>query len=256
MAETAAQYQQRINRLMGTLERPFIRRLIAIRNEYGAAVVAKWAKTGAMLKDELYIAYIGMVNDALATQARKVIPVFWQETINSAKCALPMSYERKEASNIDQFIESWLTQYGLTKSTLIADTALQDVIRAARDVIASRDLSTREVEKVLRKFFSISRYRATTIALTETHQAAMYAVRESAVALQSNTGLRILKAWSSAKDSRTRDWHYTMDSSKRIPMDAKFLVNGELMDRPGDPSASASNLVRCRCALLTRPEGF
>lgn len=256
MAETPAQYQQRMDRLMGTLERPFIRKLITIRNEYGAAVIAKLVKTGGIYKDELYLAYVGMVGDALATQTRKVIPIFWQETINSAKCALPLSYERKEASNVDQFIEQWLTQYGLTKSTLIAETAFEDAIKAARDLIGNRDFTTREVEKALREFFGISRYRATTIALTETHQAAMYAVKESAVALQSNTGLRILKAWSSAKDSRTRDWHYTMDSSKRIPMEQKFIVNGELMDRPGDPSASASNLIRCRCALLTRPEGF
>lgn len=253
MTETPAQYQQRMDRLMAKLERQFTRRLVSIRNEYGAAAIMQAVKTGLIVRDEIYLSYVGAVYDALEWQTRRVIPVFWKVPTDGAKSALPTRYERKDESNIDAFIQQWLTQYGLEKSTLIAETAYADVIKAARDIMASRDFSTREVEKALRDFFGLSRYRATTIAATETHQAAMYAVKESAVALQSSTGLRILKAWSSVKDGRTREWHYAMDSSNKIAMDSKFNVDGDLMDRPGDPSASARNLVRCRCALLTIP---
>ena len=87
------------------------------------------------------------------------------------------------------------------------------------------------------------------IARTETHAAANYASTESVRAAGEKLGVKMLKEWLPTIDGRTRPAHAEMAGSDPIPMDDKFLVNGEEMDRPGDPGASPDNVINCRCVL-------
>lgn len=52
----------------------------------------------------------------------------------------------------------------------------------------------------------------------------------------------------STRDKRTRLEHRVADG-QTVPLDGKFTVDGEKLDYPGDPDASAHTRVNCRCAI-------
>lgn len=70
------------------------------------------------------------------------------------------------------------------------------------------------------------------------------------------SGVVIGKEWSSTKDERTRDHHKDAEG-QRVKLDDPFVVDGDLLDYPGDNSYNpkASNVIQCRCSLLPILEG-
>jgi len=99
-------------------------------------------------------------------------------------------------------------------------------------------------------------YRARMIVRTEIAKAQFYG-RQLA---EQDSEYELTKTWIAADDARTRPSHHKIDD-KRIPYDAKFAVDMyrgrrkvgvELMDGPGDPNASAGNVINCRCILSVR----
>lgn len=69
-----------------------------------------------------------------------------------------------------------------------------------------------------------------------------------------DAGVKIKKAWLSAEDDRVRPDHAAAarryPASRPIPVDKAFIVGGEPMMAPHDPSASAAQTRFCRCSLL------
>lgn len=63
-------------------------------------------------------------------------------------------------------------------------------------------------------------------------------------ALEDATGEPRYKVWIATSDSRTRSGHRRADK-QAVPLDDKFDVDGEALDYPGDPDASASNTIQC-----------
>ncbi|HOQ06040.1 MAG TPA: phage portal protein [Anaerohalosphaeraceae bacterium] len=60
------------------------------------------------------------------------------------------------------------------------------------------------------------------------------------------------KSWLTARDEAVRDAHRRAEEMYRdgIPLNQPFLVNGEPLMYPGDPSGSAGNIINCRCVLM------
>jgi hypothetical protein len=54
------------------------------------------------------------------------------------------------------------------------------------------------------------------------------------------------KKWVAVHDHRTRHPHLAADG-QTVMIDGSFLVGGEVMQFPGDPDASAANVINCRC---------
>lgn len=63
-------------------------------------------------------------------------------------------------------------------------------------------------------------------------------------------GIKLPKRWVAVKDSRTRDIHGKADG-QTVDSDKPFIVGGEKMMFPGDPSASGWNFYNCRCGMRT-----
>lgn len=61
----------------------------------------------------------------------------------------------------------------------------------------------------------------------------------------------VSKEWVTTLDSVTRDAHVLADG-QNVPINESYLVGGELLKQPGDPSASPENRIRCRCDSVTR----
>lgn len=100
--------------------------------------------------------------------------------------------------------------------------------------------------------------RAAVIARTEVNNAANAGHK---IAAQS-TPYEVDKGWSAAKDHRTRHSHQLVNG-QWIDENGLFtvaiyhgekLIGHEQMDGPGDPQASAANIVNCRCRRLYRPK--
>lgn len=86
--------------------------------------------------------------------------------------------------------------------------------------------------------------RAKRIARTEVNSTANRGSFEGA----KQTGLTLKKEWLATLDRRTRPAHMAAHG-QIVGLNAKFLVDGEFMDYPGDHSASYKNVVNCRCAI-------
>ena len=63
-----------------------------------------------------------------------------------------------------------------------------------------------------------------------------------------STGYEYNKIWLSTMDLRTRDQHLFIHNQK-VKKGNNFLVNGESLAHPGDPSGSPENVINCRCTL-------
>jgi len=90
--------------------------------------------------------------------------------------------------------------------------------------------------------------RARVIARTEIISASNKGSLEGA----KDTGIPLKKEWLATRDNRTRIEHAEADG-QAVLMDQDFIVMGEEMEYPGDPSGSAANVINCRCTQIYRP---
>lgn len=89
--------------------------------------------------------------------------------------------------------------------------------------------------------------RARTVAVTEVHRA--YNMGATAAALrvqQREPDRRLIKIWQSKHDSAVRTAHRLADGQAQF-VSQPFVVAGESLMAPGDPSGSPWNVINCRC---------
>lgn len=89
--------------------------------------------------------------------------------------------------------------------------------------------------------------RARTVAVTEVHRAYNMGSLAAALRTQQDKPLSILfKHWLSRHDSAVRPEHRLADGQVRL-VSQPFIVAGEPLMAPGDPSGSPWNVINCRC---------
>lgn len=101
-------------------------------------------------------------------------------------------------------------------------------------------------------------WRARRIARTETLIASNYGLRLASEKSEYETG----KEWIAANDHRTRHGHRRVDGEV-VDEELRFavgvynhkgiLLRTEMMTGPGDPEASAENVINCRCTSALVP---
>jgi len=194
----------------------------------------------------VFIAHRKRVRAEIEDHYRRTIPVFAGMALKQIKSR---RVEKKTAQTLYEALTAeWIKREALRKATMIADTDRDDVLRAIQSGLTD-GLGTEEIARNIRAVSSLTPFRAATVARTETHAAATFGSIESVREAERSLGVVMLKEWLPTMDDRTRPEHAAMAGSDPIPMDAKFLVGGEEMDRPGDPSASAASQINCRCAM-------
>lgn len=99
-------------------------------------------------------------------------------------------------------------------------------------------------ERTRAAFNGINRTRAEAIATTETAVAYETARQETF----EEAGVEF-KEWLTSQDDRVRLDHWRADGEV-VGINEKFTVGGELMAHPGDPEASAKQVIRCRCIAI------
>lgn len=89
--------------------------------------------------------------------------------------------------------------------------------------------------------------RARTVAVTEVHRAWNFGALAAALRVQQReAGFRMLKRWDSRDDSAVRPAHRLADGQVQY-ISQPFVVAGEPLMAPGDPSGSPWNVINCRC---------
>lgn len=97
------------------------------------------------------------------------------------------------------------------------------------------------------------RGRAVTVARTESIGALNAGRGDAFDAVAEELGGDFEHQWLTTLDGRERTWHREADGD-RAPLGTPFIVGGEPLMRPGDPTGSAPNIINCRCSeLLVRP---
>lgn len=146
----------------------------------------------------------------------------------------------------------YLEKYGLLKAKEI-NTTTYDKLRETLDTSLAEGLSqgeglTKLVERLLSEtegvYGNMTESRAEVIARTESATSENYGI----YATYKVEGVT-KKTWLSTRDDRTREAHIEADG-QTVGIDEKFLVGGEELDFPGDPSGSAGTVIQCRCTML------
>jgi hypothetical protein len=194
----------------------------------------------------VFVTHRNRVKGLIEDHYRRTIPVFSKLALGQIKSR---RVEKKAAQTIyESLVAQWISKESLRKSQLIADTDRDDVINAISAGV-DEGLGTEEIARNIRQVSDMTPFRAATVARTETQAAASFGSIESVREAERQLDVKMLKSWLPTLDNRTRPEHAAMAGSEAIPLDAKFVVGGEEMDRPGDTSASSENVINCRCAL-------
>jgi uncharacterized protein with gpF-like domain len=215
----------------------------AARNAFLRAVAKAYAD-GAHIQAHAYLTHRARVGATLQAHYGQVTEYFGRLALSGIEKG------RKAAlTPVQALVLDWVRLEALRKAQMIADTDRDDVAGAIEKGVAE-GLGAGEIATSIRRLTQLTPWKAATVARTETHAAATYGSITSAREAETSLDMQLLKAWLPTMDDRTRPDHAAMAGSDPIPMDAKFLVGGVEMDRPGDPSALAEQVVNCRCSLV------
>lgn len=140
---------------------------------------------------------------------------------------------------------------------IIAMDDLEDKKQLSRDiksvliagVLAGLTIST--INKNLKSVIDKNYNQAVKIGTTETgrvESVAKFSVFEKG---SNEHGIKQEKEWIATLDKRTRRAHAKADG-QTVPLDKPFIVGGEKMMYPRDPAGGASNVIRCRCQMITK----
>lgn len=95
--------------------------------------------------------------------------------------------------------------------------------------------------------------RARVIAITECTRHRNSSLLAHGLLVQKQDNKTFLKKWDTTMDDRERAAHGLANNQTR-PLEQPFIVDGEPLLFPGDPSGSADNVCGCRCDLrLVKP---
>jgi phage portal protein BeeE len=129
------------------------------------------------------------------------------------------------------------------------DTVRKRLNTSLQEGLTEGETTKELTERVKTVFGNIGNADAKRIALTETN-VAFNSARQDAMA---DSGIAY-KAWLSSHGPHVRAAHaqaerdYTIDNP--IPIEQPFVVGGEELMFPGDPSGSPENVINCQCIQL------
>jgi len=158
----------------------------------------------------------------------------------------------------NEYFNKWIESHGLEKAKQIDDTTVEELQRVLVPVMSASIDAGDGLGETIRKmtdaaddvFMRLSSTRAELIARTESAST----VNAGTHITYDSEGVK-QREWLSVRDGRTRSEangdgfdHASMDT-KIVDIDKPFIVSGEPMMYPGDPSsASAGNICNCRCS--------
>lgn len=150
----------------------------------------------------------------------------------------------KNEDHWELFVQSYLQEWGGEKIVQITQTTLTQIMTGI-DFGREEGLGQAGIAKrILEQAPDIGYQRAALIARTEVHSASNYGSLQQA----KESGLEMQKEWLASRGARTRDSHRSA-SGQVVNLDEPFIVGGERLMYPGDPSGSGAETINCRCTV-------
>lgn len=179
----------------------------------------------------------------------QILNSVWRASIQGMASRVEQAVKGKSAPAIAKnedawngFFEDYLFSYGAEKVVQISETTVALILFSIKLGLEEGLGQDGIAKSILSRIPIIGYQRAALIARTETHSAANYGSTQQAKA----TGLEMAKEWIAASDARTRDTHRDADG-QTVLLDEPFIVGGDRLMYPGDPSGSAREVINCRC---------
>ena len=205
------------------------------------AMVKRWEASGQVIAPDEHLRRI----ESLLRRIWRASVEGMAKRISAAAKSASKPDVVKEQAKWDLFVSEYIADFGGEKIQQITTTTREQIM-AQIAIGQAEGLGQREIAKIISNNApTIGRQRGALIARTETHGAGNYGAKKQA----ESTGLNMRREWIAADNpGRTRDAHE--DANEQIvDMDQPFIVDGESLDYPGDPSGSAANVINCRCAV-------
>lgn len=161
----------------------------------------------------------------------------------------PPETNEERVEQIAQDMARWIRRFGAQRVVDITETTRAKVKRAIANGVEAGESIDQIGERLDALYLDdIIPNRSTVIARTEVVQASNFAAHRTA----SESEIEGLKhVWLTSEDDRVRDAHVRANGQRR-DIDKPFIVDGEKLMFPGDPSlgASAENTIQCRCVEI------
>jgi SPP1 gp7 family putative phage head morphogenesis protein len=229
----------------GRFERDLRVKVARARNRYIRDAAKAYEETGSVPQ---YVTrrYTSEIESLLIASGDKVALYFGAFATRGVKKRHGV-LERKASTSFLARIQNWVRTNALANATAISGTDA-DIIRARiNEGLAAGD-GAAAIARNIRKASGLSSVRAAMIARTETHSAANYGAIEETREVSGELGIVMEKEWIATNDDRTRQSHIDADG-QTVGIDEAFEVDNESLGMPGDTSASAENIINCRCAV-------
>jgi hypothetical protein len=192
----------------------------------------------------------GVYADIIRTAARPMAEAVFEAFVPKARTHADFSDDAWDMA-VREYIDTVAA-----RRIVGVDASVMEWVRGVLEAGLAEELTVFEVGQRLREQFpDFTAVRAERIARTETVAASNYGALAGARMVGRRYGLVLRKRWLSARDRRTRrnppdDYDHVEADGQERALDEPFLVSGELLDHPGDPSGSAGNVINCRCAVI------
>lgn len=142
------------------------------------------------------------------------------------------------------------TQFLESMNGWVADFA-GDMWQTSKDAIIAGSQDGESIAQLAARVENVAEVKAKkahAIAQTAVIAAINGGEWQQMMELASAADLNGTKEWLATEDNHTRPAHHAADG-QTVPIDGHFVVGGEFMLFPGDPSASAGEVANCRCTV-------
>ena len=152
---------------------------------------------------------------------------------------------KKEFEIADPVTVEWLKN----KSITFAEEVNETTIDKLKNKLSAGILEGESIDELAKRVLAVYELRINSSSKTIARTEVLSANNAGTVFGYKQSGLVAKKEWLATRDSRTRDSHNSADGQV-VAIDKKFSVNGEQLDFPGDPDASAGEIINCRCTTI------
>jgi len=212
----------------------------------------QFAETGNFeIKDEEFLPLYRDVYDKVTLRETRLVVAAQPKDRKDVLDALATLFNGSGPETIT-FVRNLMQQhfnvYVMSRLREVSDLTRRQILRTIQEGF-DQGLGGRDIARLMRQRApELNRVRAIRIARTESVTAA----NRAQILAHEASPYVYEKAWLAVQDKRTRLAHKQMDPTVFLELWDPFFVDGEELIAPGDTTASAKNVVNCRCVLLFR----
>jgi HK97 family phage portal protein len=200
---------------------------------------------GGSADDALTKAQISVFGDAQDLAVKRQLYSSWMDSMHSGrKIANGIADVNIQFTIMQPIFRDWVDEHGLEKAVEINGTTQELLAKSLGDGIAAGEGILDLQKRLDDQFDGLRDYRSERIARTESAGSMNF----GSTATYKSAGVE-KKEWLAVQDDRTRDAHAEADGQV-VGIDEPFVVDGEELMYPGDPSGSAENVINERCTIL------